>query len=248
MIKLSLAKIQQELKAPKNQFNKFGGYKYRNAEDILESVKPLLKEHDCVLTLCDEIVNIGARFYVRATATLTDTKENESVIVSALAREEEIKKGMDGSQITGASSSYARKYALNGLFLIDDTKDSDFTNTHDKPEKSEDKPKTRSFNDRLTACKTFEDVTAVYQEMNEDERKENYNLMQIIKRRIYKDNFDSILKNMKKNHWTDKKQIDLEDMISHEPDEKKKNEMIAKLEERVKSLGFEYKYEVLPWE
>lgn len=116
-----LIKIQQELKAPKNQFNKFGGYKYRNCESILEAVKPILGE--CVLTLNDELVNIGDRYYIKATAKLSNG--SDTVEVSAYAREEETKKGMDGSQITGTASSYARKYALNGLFLIDDTKDAD---------------------------------------------------------------------------------------------------------------------------
>ena len=123
--KLSL--IQGNLKAPKGQMNKFGGYKYRSAEDILESVKPLLSEHGLILTLSDEMVMVGDRVYVKATARLTDGQSE--VQTTAFAREEESKKGMDGSQVTGASSSYARKYALNGLFCIDDTKDSDATNT-----------------------------------------------------------------------------------------------------------------------
>jgi len=125
-----LIAIQSELKAPKNQTNNFGGYKYRSAEDILEALKPLLKKYNCYLTLSDELVNIGDRYYIKATATIYS--EKQQVSVTAYAREEESKKGMDGSQISGASSSYSRKYALNGLFLIDDTKDSDATNTHDK--------------------------------------------------------------------------------------------------------------------
>ena len=116
-----LNEIQQKLKAPKNQYNDFGKYKYRNQEDILEAVKPLLGESTLIIE--DEIVNIGERYYVKATATLRDGEE--SVTATACAREAEIKKGMDESQITGATSSYARKYALNGLFLIDDTKDAD---------------------------------------------------------------------------------------------------------------------------
>lgn len=122
-----LLKIQCELKAPKNQKNDFGGYNYRSCEDILEAVKPLLKEESLTLRLTDELINIGERYYIKATAIITDgTDKIENI---AYAREEENKKGMDGSQITGASSSYARKYALNGLFLIDDVKDSDTTNT-----------------------------------------------------------------------------------------------------------------------
>lgn len=124
----SLIAVQAALKAPKGQFNKFGGYSYRSCEDILEAVKPLLVEHGILLTLTDEIVEIGGRFYVRATAQVTDGESGATV--TAYAREEETKKGMDGSQITGSASSYARKYALNGLFCIDDTKDADATNDH----------------------------------------------------------------------------------------------------------------------
>jgi hypothetical protein len=125
-----LIAIQSELKAPKNQWNDFGKYNYRSAEDILEAVKPLLKEYKCHLTISDEMVVLGDRYYVKATATLA--KEGESISTTAYAREEESKKGMDSSQITGSTSSYARKYALNGLFCIDDTKDPDYTNTHGK--------------------------------------------------------------------------------------------------------------------
>lgn len=130
-----ICKIQGELKAPKNQFNNFGGYKYRSCEDILEAVKPLLSENGLVLTVNDEMVLVGTRVYVKATATITDGEN--SLSNSAYAREAESKKGMDDSQVTGATSSYARKYALNGLLCIDDTKDADATNTHGKePEKT----------------------------------------------------------------------------------------------------------------
>lgn len=122
-----LITIQSELKAPKSQFNKFGGYKYRKAEDILEAVKPLLNKQKCTLTITDDIVMVGNRIYVKATATIKNEK-GEFETTTGWAREEETKKGMDGSQITGASSSYARKYALNGLFAIDDNADSDTTN------------------------------------------------------------------------------------------------------------------------
>lgn len=130
-----LIKIQTELKAPKNQRNNFGNYNYRSCEDILEAVKPLLKENGLTLRLTDELVNIGERYYIKATAILSDGTETIENV--AYAREEETKKGMDGSQITGASSSYARKYALNGLFLIDDVKDSDSTNTGEITTKEE---------------------------------------------------------------------------------------------------------------
>ena len=132
--------IQSELKAPKGQRNDFGKYNYRSCEDIFEAVKPLLAKYGLILTCGDELVEVGGRIYVKATARIFDGSGNEIQNV-AYAREEETKKGMDGSQITGASSSYARKYALNGLFLIDDTRDSDVTNTHGKedPEKEEKK-------------------------------------------------------------------------------------------------------------
>lgn len=118
-----LIAIQSELKAPKSQTNNFGHYNYRSCEDILEAVKPLLKKYDCELILSDEVVMVGTRIYVKATAEIHSKSDNRKV--TAYAREAETKKGMDDSQITGAASSYARKYALNGLFLIDDNKDSD---------------------------------------------------------------------------------------------------------------------------
>lgn len=123
-----LAKIQSTLKAPKGQYNAFGKYKYRNCEDILEAVKPLLAEAKAVVIIGDDLELIGSRFYVKATARFIDCETDAQITNTAYAREEDTKKGMDGSQITGASSSYARKYALNGLFAIDDTKDSDTTN------------------------------------------------------------------------------------------------------------------------
>jgi hypothetical protein len=128
-----LITIQNKLKAPKGQFNSFGKYNYRNCEDILEAVKPLLLETNTYLTLSDEIVHIGERYYVKATAMLYGPDE-ALFVTTAYAREEDSKKGMDGAQITGAASSYARKYALNGLFCIDDTKDADTTNDHGKGE------------------------------------------------------------------------------------------------------------------
>ena len=143
-----LLTVQTKLKAPKSQYNSFGKYNYRNAEDILEAVKPLCAEVGALVVLTDEIVCNGDRYYVEATAKFIDTHSLNGQIsmidVKASAREEESKKGMDGSQVTGASSSYARKYALNGLFAIDDTKDSDTTNTGDngnsKPKTEDKKP------------------------------------------------------------------------------------------------------------
>lgn len=136
-----LAKIQIALKAPKGQFNSFGKYNYRSCEDILEALKPLLKEQGLVLILSDEIVCIGARYYIKATALLKSVNDdNEQIFNTAYAREDENKKGADGAQITGACSSYARKYALNGLFLIDDTKDADTNEYHEQQKKQEAKP------------------------------------------------------------------------------------------------------------
>lgn len=122
--------VQAALKAPKGQENKFGGYRYRSCEDIMEAVKPLLKEQGLVLTVSDEMVTVGERYYVKATAAITDGEAEKEV--TAYAREPEGRKGMDEAQVTGSSSSYARKYALNGLFCIDDTKDPDATNDHGK--------------------------------------------------------------------------------------------------------------------
>lgn len=147
-----LIAIQQELKAPKNQFNGFGKYKYRSLEDILEAVKPLLKEHELILTLNDEIVNVGQFNYVQATATLSDVT-GQVVVVKSYARESVTKKGMDDSQITGSTSSYARKYALNGLFAIDDSKDADATNDHGKSD-----PKQENTNSNLRTEKQVETI------------------------------------------------------------------------------------------
>lgn len=129
-----LLKIQTELKAPKGQENTFGHYRYRSCEDILEAVKPLLKKNKVTLQLTDEIIFLGDRYYIKATAVLKDTEEESKIENSAYARESETKKGMDDSQITGTASSYARKYALNGLFCIDDTKDAD-TNEYKNQQK-----------------------------------------------------------------------------------------------------------------
>ena len=131
-----LIEVQTKLKAPKSQYNSFGKYSYRNCEDILEALKPILKEVGATIIISDEVVSVNERYYVKATVKFIDTETGEAVEASANAREEDNKKGMDSSQLTGSTSSYARKYALNGLFAIDDTKDSDFTNTHDKEKKT----------------------------------------------------------------------------------------------------------------
>lgn len=131
-----LGLIQRELKAPKNQYNDFGDYKYRSCEDILEAVKPLLEKYECILTLNDEIVLIGERYYIKAIATLQDSETSISNV--AYAREQATVSKQVEAQITGSTSSYARKYALNGLFLIDDVKDPDATNNHGKEIKNEE--------------------------------------------------------------------------------------------------------------
>jgi hypothetical protein len=136
---LKLMEVQSELKAPKNQYNTFGKYNYRSCEDIMEGVKPHLKKHKALLIVSDDVVFKEGRFYVKSTATFIDAETGEKIEATAEARECEEKKGMDAAQVTGSASSYARKYALNGLFAIDDTKDSDATNKHDKEEKKEEK-------------------------------------------------------------------------------------------------------------
>lgn len=123
-----LQAVQMELKAPKDQYNNFGKYSYRSCEDILEAVKPLCEKQGLLLSLTDEIVEMGGRNYIKAIARVIEMDTGKEFFTTAFAREDELKKGMDGSQISGCASSYARKYALNGLFCIDDTKDAD---THD---------------------------------------------------------------------------------------------------------------------
>lgn len=145
-----LLQIQQELKAPKDLYNNFGEYSYRSAESILQALKPLLKATNTTLTISDDLVFMGDRYYVKATVTLKDAETDKILAeTTAYAREEAEKKKMDGSQITGASSSYARKYALNGMFCIDDVKDSDATNTG---EKVEEKPKEAPKEDDRPVC------------------------------------------------------------------------------------------------
>lgn len=153
-LKEKLNIIQTKLNAPKGQYNSFGKYSYRNAEDILNALKEHLKSTKTTITISDELVMVGERYYIKATATLGDCESDESICVSAYAREEQDKKGMDASQLTGATSSYARKYALNGLFAIDDVKDSDSTNTGDKT-------KTMASDSQIKSIKTLYDVTNV---------------------------------------------------------------------------------------
>lgn len=167
-----LISIQSELKAPKNLYNSYGNYKYRNAEAILEAVKPLLLKYECLLIINDEITLIGDRYYVKATAVLTN-KQGKTICTSAFAREPLNKKGQDESQVTGAASSYARKYALNGLFAIDDTKDADALNTSaeytQKPQTSAQAPQTDPAKvaeaiAKVQAAKTSAEVKKLYNE------------------------------------------------------------------------------------
>lgn len=136
--------VQKGLKAPKNQYNKFGDFYYRSCEDILEGVKPLLAEVKAVLLVRDEVVQIGNRFYVKATAVFQDTESPDNVVNTAFAREDEAKPKMDGAQVTGSCSSYARKYALNGLFCIDDSKDPDFHQGKDPAANSQNRTQTQN--------------------------------------------------------------------------------------------------------
>jgi hypothetical protein len=166
----TLAQIQAEVKAPKGQFNSFGKYKYRSAEDILESVKPVINPKGFYISISDTIIMVGNRFYVQATVTLSDGKETYTS--TALAREEESKKGMDGSQVTGASSSYARKYALSGLFGLDDTKDADAVNTHGNDQKQPAKTELSLVSDdqildKIQKITTINDLSRYFIDMNQ---------------------------------------------------------------------------------
>jgi hypothetical protein len=165
----ALIKVQEALKAPKSQFNAFGKYKYRNQEDILEALKPLLAEHGLLLTLTDEVREVCEIIFIEATATITDGKE--TITVKSQAGLDINKKGMDKAQCFGSSSSYARKYALNALFLIDDTADSDATNDH------KEKPKAKP---TLTPERFMKAIEAVKSgDYSPEELKEKYNLKEV---------------------------------------------------------------------
>lgn len=147
MITEKLFNLQQKLKSPKSEYNEFGKFAYRSAENIEAAVKPFLKEYGCILTLTDDMVYVGTRHYVKAVAKLTEVETGESAETSAFAREEETKKGMDASQITGSASSYARKYALAGLFILDNTKDADSMDNRNIGEEPIDKLKVQVVNE-----------------------------------------------------------------------------------------------------
>ena len=175
-----LQKIQQELKANKGQYNEFGKYAYRSCEDILEAAKPVLAKYDAAITLSDDIVLIGDRYYVKATATLTVEKDKDTALTfttTAFAREAVARKGMDESQITGSASSYARKYALSGLFALDDTKDADTMDNRAKPAPQETQ-KATPFADKLVIarakkCKTQAELNALWHKL-QDEMGDNF--------------------------------------------------------------------------
>lgn len=164
-IRQKLVMVQSELKAPKSQFNKFGNYHYRSLEDIAEAVKPLLVKYGLALTLDDEIVLIGERYYLKATATLLDTTSNDCIVCHAMAREALDAKGMSDPQLTGSSSSYARKYCLNAMFLIDDTKDDDTNESQEEKQNRANRkkvdapaaPQSISDKDKEILRKTVED-------------------------------------------------------------------------------------------
>lgn len=177
-----LSKIQAKLNAPKSQYNSFGKYSYRNAEDILAAVKPFEEELNVDLTLSDDIVVVGERIYVKATATLTNEK-GEARQTTAFAREPQTKKGMDDSQVTGASSSYARKYALNGLFAIDDTKDADSMDNRQQEKSTTSKPK-----DPLNS--TFGAISKQYQQQNNIDEQEMYKRINDVSKNSIKNFFD----------------------------------------------------------
>ena len=175
-----LVYIQSTLKAPKNQRNNFGGYNYRSCEDIMEAVKPLLKETNCTLVISDDIVQVADRIYVKSTATLK-TPSGEEFKNTAYAREALSKKGMDESQVTGAASSYARKYALNGLFCIDDTKDADALNVnkeYTQQPQAQQSPQPQVSVDtvmkEIAAAKTEQELGAIYYKYPQWQRDANF--------------------------------------------------------------------------
>ncbi len=190
-----LINIQTELKAPKNQYNNFGKYNYRNCEDILEALKPLLNNNKATLMISDKIVNMADRFYVEATVKFIDIETGEAVETTALAREEQIKKGMDGSQITGSASSYARKYALNGMFCIDDTKDADSRNNKESQKES-------SFDkEKLKVAKKIQEVFAIAKQQGITEENINSFILKVFGKKtimgLNEKELDTLIKRLK---------------------------------------------------
>jgi len=197
---MELSIIQSELKAPKGQFNAFGKYKYRSCEDIVEAVKPVLRKYNFALIITDDIVLIGERYYVKATAKISNGTITYSA--TAFAREEETRKGMDGSQVTGSASSYARKYALNGLFAIDDTKDADSS----EPQKKETLQKeTLPVVDEVGDDKRMYLITLLESSTYEERQKERLALKIESIKSVY--NYDNALLNLQANQIQDKDRI-----------------------------------------
>ena len=200
-----LSRIQTTLKAPKNLYNKFGKYKYRNAEGICEAVKPYLEQNKCYMVLKDDMLELGRRFYIRATATLYDTESDDCIKATAFAREAESKKGMDESQITGAASSYARKYALNGLFLLDDTKDADSNEYSEQGKENTDENKEAE--QRQVELSKISEIKG--KSLEERGRKEGIELSKLI--RLYKVSSLSDLSELQfrniNDHWEDIKKV-----------------------------------------
>lgn len=208
-----LFKIQQELKVPKNQRNTFGNYNFRNCEDIMEASKPICAKNNCLLICSDETKQIGERYYVEATATLYDLDSEEKISTTASAREEDTKKGMDASQITGASSSYARKYALNGLLQLDDNKDADTNEYKRHQEKDKQKPTTKKVDKPVEMIdanqvkvihtlfnKIEKSETQVFKNFTNDTAKENvYKQYKITSsKELTKENADKMIELLKK--------------------------------------------------
>lgn len=228
-----LMQVQSELKAPKNQYNSFGKYNYRSCEDILEGVKPLLKKVKATLTISDEIVQVADRIYVKAIATFTDIEEGSTITNSAYAREATDKKGMDESQVTGATSSYARKYCLNGLLCIDDTKDADTDeNKNEKTARAEKAKKeektTKVKQDSPEEAKLNDEMRAnVNPDLLPDpERTPEYRAKRI-KKEIERTGLDEtkLLENAKVDEWvkiTDAKYVSLLEWLMKKPDKESK--------------------------
>lgn len=182
-----LVEIQTKIKAPKNLYNSFGKYKYRNAEGICEAVKPFLAEQKCVLILSDEIIEVGGRIYVKATATLYDNETGAYISASAMAREAEKKAGMDDSQITGTASSYARKYALNGLFLLDDTKDADSDEHHTELEEKKKKAEVENQSAEIAKMKIAPVKVTVIKKRCADDNVDEEKLLKAYKIKSFED-------------------------------------------------------------
>lgn len=217
-----LLAVQAELKAPKGQTNDFGHYRYRSCEDILEAVKPILSKNKATVLISDDVVFVTDRYYIKATATFTDLETGENVSVSAFARESKEKRGMDDSQITGSASSYARKYALNGLFLIDDTKDSD---SNEQKIESENKAK-RSKKDTPDEAKANEEMAAsVDQRLIPNPKRSPEEREKNIKAEIARTGQDEakLMENAEVDDWkklTDAKYVSLLGWLVKRPDKK----------------------------